>query len=343
MVPTRGFGNVASSRSGTGNIPPSSGSLQYYMNHVYSNQIEPTDGPQPHFSARPSSGLLDHDRVNRVLLFDGCFDPPHIAHLRLLEYIFTQARIRLNIVGAIILPSSDHSCNTVARNCKNRSIWNNEPLSEGHDIHFQLAERMKLWYEDPDFPAWASVLDIGVWDAFRDQLVKATTFDGYELRFTLLRGVDHLRLGMRVFHAFKADEMITSDITKQAEFVTKDGLLSLGEDATPWTVWDVKKSLEAARNITIPEEGGIMSTATMHHRLTRGRIEVAPFYFCRANETEDVVLFIPKPEGENDNEYRGVSSTHVRNLMKVRQIDPHVLTGEVASLVLGAHRRQSCL
>lgn len=311
------------------------------MNHVYSNRIEPTDGPQPHFSARPSSGLLDRDRVNRVLLFDGCFDPPHIAQLELLKYVYTQARTRLNIVGAIILPCSEHSCNTVARNRKNRAIWNNEPLSEGHDIHFGLAERMEMWYEDPDFPVWASVLDVEIWDAFRDQLVKATSFDGYELRFTLLRGVDHLRPGMRVFHALSTDEMISSDITRKAEFVNQDGLLRLSEDATPWTVWDVKESLEAARTIAIPEEGRIMLDLPLNQRPTRGRTEIAPFYFCRVNGTQDLVLFIPKLEEEVKNVHQELSSTHVRGLMKAGQTDPRAIIGEVASLLLGSHRRGS--
>lgn len=130
MPPTPGSGNIASSESVTGNAPPASDSLQYYMNHVYSNRIEPMYGPHLYFSARPSNGLLDRDRVNRVLLFGGCFDPPHIAHLKLLEYVYTQAHTRLNIVGAIIIPWSKHSCNTVARNRKNPAIWNNERAPE---------------------------------------------------------------------------------------------------------------------------------------------------------------------------------------------------------------------
>ncbi|TID21445.1 hypothetical protein E2P81_ATG04726 [Venturia nashicola] len=340
MPLTQGLSNVASSKP-IGDAPPSSDCLQYYMNAVYSNRIKATNRTQPYFSARPSIGLLDRGRVNRVLLFDGCFDPPHVAHLKLLKYVYTQARTRLNIVGAVILPWSEHSCNTVARNRENRAIWNNDPPSEGHHVHFPLAERMKMWSEDPDFPAWASVLDIAVWDVFRDQLIKATSFEGYELRFTLLRGMDHLRLGMRVFHALNTNEIISSDITRKAEFVTKDGLLRLSKGATPWTIWDVKESLQAAKTVKVPEEGRIMLVLPSKEMLTYGGIEVAPFYFCRVNGTQDLVLYIAKPEEENGNEHGGLSSTHIRSMMKMGHIEEHAITGEVASLVLGPHRSGS--
>lgn len=202
---------------------------------------------------------------------------------------------------------------------------------------------MKLWHEDPAFPDWASVFDIAIWDNFRDRLVEVARLDGYELKFTFLRGVDHLRLGSYVFHALNTDEMITSDKTRKAEFVTENGLVILGAYASPWAVWEDKESSSEGRTTADVEEGSVVLILPFDQRLTHDRKEAAPFYFCRVNATQDLVIFIPKQEKEGADVQADLSSTRVRNLMKGGGIDPQNITGEATDFVLGPQRRDGSI
>jgi len=63
---------------------------------------------------------------------------------------------------------------TLATKRKDRAFRDNKSLNEGQEIHFHLEERMKLWREDPMFPDWDSVMDVDIWDSFRDKLLVAT-------------------------------------------------------------------------------------------------------------------------------------------------------------------------
>lgn len=75
-----------------------------------------------------------------------------------------------------------------------------------------------------------------MWDSFRDQLVEAIKEDGFELKFILLYGADHVRFRLYVFHALKTDKLVTSNVTREAKFVTEYGMEARSADFTPWAV-----------------------------------------------------------------------------------------------------------
>src|SRR5271155_2549789 len=47
--------------------------------------------------------LLSKDRVNRVLVYPGAFNPPHVGHLGVLRHAF-ESSPDLNVVAGIVLP-----------------------------------------------------------------------------------------------------------------------------------------------------------------------------------------------------------------------------------------------
>src|SRR5271170_3262027 len=88
--------------------------------------------------------LLSKDRVNRVLTYFGCFNPPHVGHLGVLRHAF-ESSPDLNIVAGIVLPVS-----VKAIESKNRR--------SGRCLVLSGEQRSELWNRDARFPAWAFAL-----------------------------------------------------------------------------------------------------------------------------------------------------------------------------------------
>lgn len=107
-----------------------------------SDQHPATSVELHHSSKSKSTNTEDLKCVTRVIIYPGCFNPPHVGHLNLLRYVIVNAEC-LNIVHAIILLLDDELCNT-----KNPS----RP--------FTFAERQELWERDPEFPKWAEVVSL---------------------------------------------------------------------------------------------------------------------------------------------------------------------------------------
>jgi len=65
-----------------------------------------------------------------------------------------------------------------------------------------------------------------------------------------------------MYHAFGTDEMITSDVTREAEFVTEDGLITLSDESTPWVVWvdDIESSVAGSSSAGLGKSGNSSST-----------------------------------------------------------------------------------
>lgn len=66
--------------------------------------------PRSFFGTTASSPRLMHGRMSRVLLYRECSNPPHIAHLNLLRYVYLRAQQDFNIIAAIIILLPDSSC-----------------------------------------------------------------------------------------------------------------------------------------------------------------------------------------------------------------------------------------
>src|SRR5271156_2536330 len=48
--------------------------------------------------------LLSKDKVNRVLIYPGSFNPPHVGHLSVLRHAF-ESSPDLNIVAGVVVPA----------------------------------------------------------------------------------------------------------------------------------------------------------------------------------------------------------------------------------------------
>ncbi|KAH6640810.1 glycosyl hydrolase [Chaetomium tenue] len=60
-----------------------------------------------HHPPAPAPPQLHRHRPNRILLFPGCFNPPHLAHHALLQQAFTRTQTDLRVVAAMVLPPDD--------------------------------------------------------------------------------------------------------------------------------------------------------------------------------------------------------------------------------------------
>lgn len=81
--------------------------LETYIVKAYSEN-NPSSGTRSFF--RSTSPRLEKDRINRILVYRGCFNPPHIGHLYLIRLTFMRAKEQLNTVAVIIIPLSNTSC-----------------------------------------------------------------------------------------------------------------------------------------------------------------------------------------------------------------------------------------
>jgi hypothetical protein len=175
--------------------------------------------PRSFFRTPP---ILQKDRPNRILYYYGYFNPPHIAHLNLLRYIFSRTHSHFNVIAAIILPLKEENCRDKFADCVDSSLL------------FSLEERVELWEKDAGFPEWACVLRSGHdSDWFFEALKKETKKEGFDIKYVSVIGPDYANLaGVYNYH----EEVMFSDTGRPAGFVTSDGLLDLPR-CTPWSVW----------------------------------------------------------------------------------------------------------
>src|SRR5271167_970439 len=72
----------------------------------YFHSVYPNDSRKTRLRSRSDKRgipLLSKDRANRVLIYPGSFNPPHIGHLSVLRHAF-ESSPDLNIVAGIVVP-----------------------------------------------------------------------------------------------------------------------------------------------------------------------------------------------------------------------------------------------
>lgn len=125
-----------SASSGTETPPPSSApwsnlaaknSLERYVVKAYYKYD--CQDPRPFFRKDP---ILQKDKPNRILLYYGCFNPPHIAHLNLLRHVYAETCSEFNVVAAFVLPRPEF-CVSKFADRKDKSHL------------YSVRERMELW------------------------------------------------------------------------------------------------------------------------------------------------------------------------------------------------------
>jgi hypothetical protein len=120
--------------------------------------------------------MLVSDRSNRILVYPGSFNPPHLRHQELLCHGFSRSRSDLNIIAAIVLPLDD------------ASLISKFKAQKGAQI-FTKAQRVRIWkdYVPSDWH-WVYDRSIEEWFAFKDRLIEAIAQDGFDIKFVCLCG-----------------------------------------------------------------------------------------------------------------------------------------------------------
>ncbi|CAM1508882.1 Fc.00g026210.m01.CDS01 [Cosmosporella sp. VM-42] len=128
----------------------------------------------------PLRARFEQRRISHVLIFQGCFNPPHIGHLNFLRDSFTNAGRDLNFVCAFVIPQDSN----YLRERKFKAVENPLVLSRQF--------RAQLWRSDRRWPSWAGVLhaeDCRSAEGLR-QLKKYARSLGFRIQFTLLLGAE---------------------------------------------------------------------------------------------------------------------------------------------------------
>ncbi|KAI1767912.1 hypothetical protein GGR53DRAFT_51852 [Hypoxylon sp. FL1150] len=182
--------------------------LEQYIRDAYWGYRTPLSTSNPLFNRgsgrfRPQ---LDRRRINRIIFYRGCFNPPHVAHQALVHRAFSCTR-DINVIAAIVYLMSDESV---------------QSKKYASDISFTRAERVQLWTGNQKPHDWLYVYDRSSreCDEFKQRLVNATRKDGFHLEFVALYGADHLD---PVDDSWDPKNMIYSDAGRAADFLNEDG------------------------------------------------------------------------------------------------------------------------
>ncbi|KXH47849.1 hypothetical protein CNYM01_01367 [Colletotrichum nymphaeae SA-01] len=172
--------------------------LGQYLSDAYGPCLcEPTpSAPGCHhtniFGPRSAPGRpqLKQGQENNVLIYSGCFNPPHLGHHNLLRRAFEGSQ-DLNVIAAVVYPVSTR---VLERKAERRQQW----------LVFNVAERYwthdggRLKFED----MWSRVLG-------------AVKRDGFDLKFIEVAGPDHV-VPTRVFKPFGWDFEVYRTILSNA-------------------------------------------------------------------------------------------------------------------------------
>lgn len=153
---------------------------------------------------------LRSDRINRILVFPGSFNPPHCAHLELLRHGFMKSGRDFNIIAAFVLCLDDESLIRKLSGKKNAMI-------------FTKAERVRLWndYVPSDW-YWTYDQSESEWFDFQKSLTQAITKDGFEVSWVALCGPDYVGVDcLPPRSVWGCKEIIVSDIGRPANFICR--------------------------------------------------------------------------------------------------------------------------
>lgn len=152
--------------------------------------------------------LVKENGVTRILIYPGSFNPPHEAHLRLLNHAFTRSGHDFEFTAAIIVTTRDHHLES-----KMRRKGSNGLVLGQH-------RREALWQQAIKDNDRYWVFDGGdqvKWSKFAPKLRSALTARNTKVEFVALMGPDVVEA--RPDHkGWMCDHIITSDLCRTASF-----------------------------------------------------------------------------------------------------------------------------
>ncbi|KAL8688347.1 MAG: hypothetical protein Q9218_005721 [Villophora microphyllina] len=203
--------------------------LEHYIKKVY-NHAPKYPGRSPEgrlFPDSPEAPQLIKARTNRVIIYNGSFNPPHRGHLNLLQHIFYHGVHDLNVVGAIIRPLGD-----------SYSIGKGQKA--GGSFVFDRDTRCMLWKQDLSFPDWAWVHEGGdSFSGFADQLKEAAGEDGYKIEYLPLKGPwedEHKSPQGPDDFGYGATTLIICDAARPADYQRSSGNIRDFKGYSKWTL-----------------------------------------------------------------------------------------------------------
>lgn len=151
-------------------------SLECYIRQIQGWGQQIFDHSISHLTPTVRRGL-----VNRIICYPSCFNPPHLGPKALLQHVFDDGEIDMNIIAAIIFPLDDEALEHKYR-------------LHGGEILLTKAERVRLWrgHGRPD-PCWVYDGSADSWKMFQGQLIHDISRDGFALEICFLCGLDHTR------------------------------------------------------------------------------------------------------------------------------------------------------
>ncbi|KAI1474472.1 hypothetical protein F4774DRAFT_400537 [Daldinia eschscholtzii] len=194
----------------------------------YMRQAVGSSSPSTAFPTQQGStpAILERGRTNHVLLYNGCFNPPHRGHLAHLVHAFRYAGAGLNVVGAVVLVADD--------------LYLKWKLAGRYGPHkLNLKQRIRLWeealaetevYRDGDTAGeWCWVLSETLWPLYVDRLERLFRRDRVDVEFVRLAGGDKVSVGAVEHGVWSCNTTITTDVSRPVDFYTSN----VGEVSLP--------------------------------------------------------------------------------------------------------------
>lgn len=169
--------------------------------------------------------LLRRGQINRIVIFQESFNPPHLGHYRLLKKAVRYSQ-DMNVVAAIVVPQDDHTLHL-------------QSSRTGETLHITQRLRVQLW-RGPNQSNWFYVFDGNEiqWQIFKEELTRFVKDDGFDLEFVPLLGAESLKKGETPpWNELDANCVIYGDISRPARtWMTQTTLGGYG----PWRrlEWD---------------------------------------------------------------------------------------------------------
>lgn len=166
-----------------------------------------TDSPIfPQHHKHATEPLLRRGRLNRIIIFVGCFNPPHLGHLELLAHAFL--RTDNHTVAAMICPMEDimyGKHNAIVKG----EIFSLTKKERSVLLKDKLLERFTWVYSGERHEI----------KRFEKVMINCARQDGFELTFIGLVDSDHVHLTKQLSSSWGIGGLVTSDITRPSRVV----------------------------------------------------------------------------------------------------------------------------
>ncbi|KAL8729520.1 MAG: hypothetical protein Q9166_004692 [cf. Caloplaca sp. 2 TL-2023] len=178
--------------------------LERYLSTIFDSKYiedKPPGNRKFRFKQNPE---LDRTRTNVILIYRGAHNPPHRGHLAVLWHAYHQLAHTLNVVAAFIRPRDDASVRDKYGSNDSKHI-------------VSLADRVRLWTEDANFPPWAWVYTnpLGC-SGLKEELRKLAKKDKCRIRFADVYGPDNVNPSSEE-DSFNPMTVVT-DVAREAEY-----------------------------------------------------------------------------------------------------------------------------